>query len=94
MTRGATAQPAGLFCASKRDRYRTFHGRYSNPSVTTISADKGMIAETAVERLLNRIGSTAPVPGLEIRAPHRLVSRESTVGRRAGLPGDGNPGGR
>ncbi|MDN0200493.1 LacI family DNA-binding transcriptional regulator [Streptomyces sp. S.PNR 29] len=59
-------------------------GRYSNPSVTTISPDKRMIAETAVERLLNRIGSATPVPGLEIRAPHRLVVRESTVGRQAG----------
>jgi DNA-binding LacI/PurR family transcriptional regulator len=57
-------------------------GRYSNPPVTTISPDKKMIAETAVERLLNRIGSSAPVPGMEIRAPHRLVVRESTVGRR------------
>ncbi|MGW5666185.1 substrate-binding domain-containing protein, partial [Streptomyces sp. NPDC003758] len=57
--------------------------RYSNPSVTTVSPDKRMIAETAVERLLKRIGSSTPVPGLEIRAPHRLVVRESTVGRRA-----------
>jgi DNA-binding LacI/PurR family transcriptional regulator len=58
-------------------------GRYSNPSITTISPDKGMIAETAVERLLTRIGSTTPVPGMEIRAPHRLAVRESTVGRQA-----------
>lgn len=58
-------------------------GRYSNPTVTTISPDKKVIAETAVERLLKRIGSTAPVPGLEIRAPHRLVVRQSTAGRRA-----------
>ncbi len=58
-------------------------GRYSNPTVTTISPDKKMIAETAVERLLKRIGSTAPVPGLEIRAPHRLVVRQSTAGQQA-----------
>ncbi|MFF3907732.1 substrate-binding domain-containing protein [Streptomyces sp. NPDC001848] len=58
-------------------------GRYANPPVTTICPDKKMIAETAVERLLKRIGSSTPVPGLEIRAPHRLVVRESTVGRRA-----------
>ncbi|WP_433462180.1 LacI family DNA-binding transcriptional regulator [Spirillospora sp. CA-128828] len=61
-------------------------GRYSNPPVTTISPDKKMIAETAVERLLKRIGSAAPMPGLEIRAPHRLVVRESTIGRQAGHP--------
>jgi DNA-binding LacI/PurR family transcriptional regulator len=42
-----------------------------------------MIAETAVERLLKRIGSSTQVPGLEMRAPHRLVVRESTVGRQA-----------
>ncbi|MEU3342223.1 LacI family DNA-binding transcriptional regulator [Streptomyces sp. NPDC006668] len=56
-------------------------GRYSNPPVTTISPDKKMIAETAVERLLKRIGSPAPVPGREIRAPHRLIPRASTIGR-------------
>jgi LacI family transcriptional regulator, repressor for deo operon, udp, cdd, tsx, nupC, and nupG len=59
-------------------------GRYANPSVTTISPDKKLIAETAVERLLERITSPTPVPGLEIRAPHRLIVRESTVGRQAG----------
>lgn len=57
-------------------------GRYSNPTVTTISPDKKMIATTAVERLLLRIGSKTPPPGLELRAPHRLIPRESTLGRR------------
>jgi LacI family transcriptional regulator len=57
--------------------------RYSNPPDTTVSPDKKMIAETAVERLLRRIGSSTPVPGMEIRAPHRLVPRASTVGRQA-----------
>nr|WP_313884331.1 LacI family DNA-binding transcriptional regulator [Streptomyces cynarae] len=56
-------------------------GRYSNPSVTTVSPDKRMIAETAVERLLKRIGSPAPVPGREIRAPHQLITRASTIGQ-------------
>ncbi|WP_449351886.1 substrate-binding domain-containing protein [Streptomyces shaanxiensis] len=37
-------------------------GRYSNPPVTTISPDKKMIAETAVERLLKRIGKLNPCP--------------------------------
>lgn len=58
-------------------------GRYSNPSVTTVSPDKKMIAETAVERLLKRIGSPTSVPGMEIRAPHRLIPRASTIGREA-----------
>ncbi|GLW28616.1 LacI family DNA-binding transcriptional regulator [Actinoplanes regularis] len=56
-------------------------GRYSNPSVTTISPDKEMIATTAVERLLLRIGSSTPPPAVELRAPHRLIVRESTAGR-------------
>lgn len=58
-------------------------GRYSNPPVTTVSPDKKVIAETAVERLLKRIGSSTPVPGREIRAPHRLIPRASTIGRQA-----------
>ena len=58
-------------------------GRYSNPSVTTVSPDKRVIAETAVERLLKRIGSSTLVPGMEIRAPHRLIPRASTIGRQA-----------
>ena len=63
-------------------------GAYSNPTVTTISPDKEMIATTAVERLLLRIGTRTPPPGLELRAPHRLVVRESTIGRAAaGLDG-------
>ncbi|OAH14314.1 LacI family DNA-binding transcriptional regulator [Streptomyces jeddahensis] len=56
-------------------------GRYSNPPVTTVSPDKKVIAETAVERLLKRIGSPTSVPGREIRAPHRLIPRASTIGR-------------
>ncbi|MDX3226257.1 LacI family DNA-binding transcriptional regulator [Streptomyces sp. ME19-01-6] len=57
--------------------------RYSNPPVTTVSPDKKLIAETAVERLLKRIGSSSPAPGMEIRAPHRLIPRASTMGRQA-----------
>ena len=33
--------------------------------------------------LIYAVGSTAPVPGLEIRAPHRLVVRQSTAGQQA-----------
>jgi DNA-binding LacI/PurR family transcriptional regulator len=58
-------------------------GRYANPTVTTISPDKKMIAETAVERVITRITSSTPVPGLELRAPHRLLVRASTIGRHA-----------
>jgi DNA-binding LacI/PurR family transcriptional regulator len=43
----------------------------------------GETVVTAVARLLKRIGSSTPVPGMEIRAPHRLVPRASTMGRQA-----------
>lgn len=56
-------------------------GRYANPPISTISPDKVAIAETAVDRLLSRIGSTKALPGIEVRAGHRLIARPSTVGR-------------
>ncbi|HEX6340257.1 LacI family DNA-binding transcriptional regulator [Umezawaea sp.] len=57
-------------------------GRYSNPTISTVSPDKLTIAATAVSRLLQRIGSTEALPGVEVRAGHRLIARQSTVGRR------------
>jgi LacI family repressor for deo operon, udp, cdd, tsx, nupC, and nupG len=57
-------------------------GRYSNPTLTTISPDKSTIASTAVERLLKRIASKHMLDGLEIRIGHQLVARESTLGRQ------------
>ncbi len=60
-------------------------GRYSNPTISTISPDKTAIAATAVDRLLQRIGSSPErLPGIEVRATHRLVARQSTVGRLRG----------
>jgi LacI family repressor for deo operon, udp, cdd, tsx, nupC, and nupG len=56
-------------------------GRYANPAISTISPDKVAIAATAVDRLLRRIGSDEPVPGIEVRAEHRLIARESTIGK-------------
>ncbi|GAA1299194.1 LacI family DNA-binding transcriptional regulator [Saccharothrix xinjiangensis] len=58
-------------------------GRYSNPPISTISPDKVAIATTAVDRLLERINSDRPLPGVEVRAGHRLVVRHSTAGRAA-----------
>ncbi|QFZ20199.1 LacI family DNA-binding transcriptional regulator [Saccharothrix syringae] len=59
-------------------------GRYSNPPISTISPDKVAIAATAVDRVLDRIGSEERLPGIEVRAAHRLIARRSTVGRAAG----------
>ncbi len=55
-------------------------GRYALPSVSTIAPDKTEIARLAVERLVMRINSTEPVPGVDLRAGHRLIARQSTVG--------------
>ncbi|MFT7837985.1 substrate-binding domain-containing protein [Saccharothrix sp. BKS2] len=62
-------------------------GRYSNPPISTTSPDKAAIAATAVDRLLERIARDRPLPGVEVRAGHRLIVRHSTAGRAA--PGTG-----
>ncbi|MEU1590697.1 LacI family DNA-binding transcriptional regulator [Micromonospora sp. NPDC005710] len=54
-------------------------GRYGRPTISTISPDKKAIAQLAVARLMMRIGSTEPVPGVELRAAHRLMPRQSTL---------------
>jgi DNA-binding LacI/PurR family transcriptional regulator len=52
-------------------------GRYSNPTLTTISPDKAAIARRAVEMLIERIeGRVAPAPR-EIQPPYTLIVRES-----------------
>jgi LacI family transcriptional regulator, repressor for deo operon, udp, cdd, tsx, nupC, and nupG len=56
-------------------------GRYSNPTLTTISPDKATIASTAVDRLLKRISSDHVLTGIEIKTSHQLIARESTLGR-------------
>ncbi|GAB6899825.1 LacI family DNA-binding transcriptional regulator [Kineosporia succinea] len=55
-------------------------GRYNRPTISTISPDKEAIARLAVGRLVMRINSDEPVPGVDLRAGHRLVARQSTVG--------------
>jgi DNA-binding LacI/PurR family transcriptional regulator len=58
-------------------------GRYSNPTLTTISPDKGSIGRRAVAALISRLeGSRDHEPG-EVQVPFTLVTRESTLGRPA-----------
>ncbi|MDT0610516.1 LacI family DNA-binding transcriptional regulator [Streptomyces lancefieldiae] len=57
-------------------------GRYSSPSLTTVAPDKAQIARTAVSTLLGVIDGSAPPPA-EVKAPHRLLVRESTAGPAA-----------
>jgi DNA-binding LacI/PurR family transcriptional regulator len=55
-------------------------GRYSRPSLTTVSLDKAQIARTAVELLAARLDAARDAPPRVVVAEHRLVVRESTAG--------------
>ncbi|WP_433370751.1 LacI family DNA-binding transcriptional regulator [Actinoplanes sp. CA-142083] len=58
-------------------------GRYSNPSLSTVDQNTDRIAELAVDLLAERLGerpATAAAPR-EICVEHRIVARESTIGR-------------
>jgi DNA-binding LacI/PurR family transcriptional regulator len=53
-------------------------GRYSIPSLTTVSPDKDQIAQVAVDCLLSRLAGEASAPPRHVTARHRLVIRESS----------------
>ncbi|GAA0403576.1 LacI family DNA-binding transcriptional regulator [Microbispora corallina] len=55
-------------------------GRFSTPTLTTVAPDKAELARTAVELLRRRVDGGPGGPPREVRASHRLVVRESTVG--------------
>lgn len=56
-------------------------GRYSVPSLTTISPDKAAIATTAVDLLHERTDPTNSHAARTIHPPFTLTTRESTLGR-------------
>lgn len=57
-------------------------GRYTAPSLSTISPDKDFIGRVAVDLLTSRLSASVVGDGpREVTAPHRLEVRESTVGR-------------
>ena len=57
-------------------------GRYSTPSLSTIAPDTERIAQLAVDLLAARVaGAAVAAPAREICVDHRLVARESTLGR-------------
>jgi DNA-binding LacI/PurR family transcriptional regulator len=58
-------------------------GRYSNPTLTTISPDKGSIGSQAVACLIGRLDGSRDVEPEEVQVPFTLVARESTLGRPA-----------
>jgi DNA-binding LacI/PurR family transcriptional regulator len=56
-------------------------GRYSTPTLTTISPDKQQIATLAVDFLAARLGKGRAEPPREVTADFSLAVRESTTGR-------------
>lgn len=52
-------------------------GRWSRPSLSTVSPDKAVLAEVAVARLLARVGGSDE-PACSTTTPHTLVVRESS----------------
>ena len=67
-------------------------GRWSRPSLSTISPDKAALAEVAVDRLLERVGGGGG-PARSTTTPHALVVRESSaVTPPAARPGRAAPG--
>ena len=52
-------------------------GRFSRPTLSTVSLDTPFIAQQAVARIAARIEDPAS-PAVEVVAPHRLIQREST----------------
>ena len=60
-------------------------GRWSRPSLTTVSPDKAALAEVAVDRLLDLVGGSAE-PACSTTTPHALVVRESSAVRPPAAP--------
>jgi LacI family transcriptional regulator, repressor for deo operon, udp, cdd, tsx, nupC, and nupG len=54
-------------------------GRYSYPTLTTISPDKAQIAKLAVEFLLGRINGTRREPAERVEVPFELKIRQSSA---------------
>ena len=55
-------------------------GRFGTPTLSTVAPDTPRIAQLAVDLLAERLADGAGPPR-ELRVEHRLVPRESTVGR-------------
>jgi DNA-binding LacI/PurR family transcriptional regulator len=62
-------------------------GRYSTPTLTTISPDKERIARTAVDLLVRRLEGRRGTESSDVLVDHALIVRESTGGAPTPLPG-------
>lgn len=56
-------------------------GRFATPTLSTVAPDKEQVARLAIQLLADRLGGDPTVPARELRAPYRLVFRESTQTR-------------
>jgi DNA-binding LacI/PurR family transcriptional regulator len=61
-------------------------GRYSLPSLSTVSLDTRFIAHQAVARSAARIDNPDATPE-EVVARHAVIPRESTIGKASTKPG-------
>ena len=63
-------------------------GRFSTPTLSTVAPDTPRVAQLAVDLLAERLGDGPAVSGppRELRVEHRLLPRESTVGRAVHSP--------
>jgi len=52
-------------------------GRYSRPTLSSVSLDTAFIAREAIRRITARI-ENPDAPAQQVMAPHRVVPREST----------------
>jgi DNA-binding LacI/PurR family transcriptional regulator len=59
-------------------------GRFSTPTLTTVSPDKEAIARSAVTHLVARVRGAERLPPRDTVIPHRFIVRESTVSQAAG----------
>ncbi len=66
-------------------------GRFSRPTLTTVSPDKESIGRLAVQSLIARVEGRLTDPAREVQPPWELVIRESTLGSTAAS--SGSPGG-
>ena len=57
-------------------------GRFAYPSLTTIAPDKDAIGRLAVRSLIARVEGKGADQACDVQPPFRLITRESTLGRR------------
>jgi DNA-binding LacI/PurR family transcriptional regulator len=60
----------------------SLEGRYTTPSLTSVTPDMDFLVDSVLRLLTRRIQSPG-IPGEQVRVPWALVLRESTLGHPA-----------